>query len=69
MFVTADKIIYRNKETNYTVFKGTVLTWMPKKKVYRETRETHTFVGFLYCIFEGDKFEIEGKDAFKEQTN
>ena len=66
MFVTADKIIYRNKETNYTVFKGTVLTWMPKKKVYRETRETHTFVGFLYCIFEGDKFEIEGKDAFNE---
>jgi len=62
----ADKIIFRNKETNYTVFKGTVLSFMPKKKIYRSTKETHTFVGYPFCIFEGDRFEIEGEDSFND---
>lgn len=66
MTVVADKIIYRNKENNYTVFKGTVLTWMPRKKIYRSTKETHTFVGYLFCVFEGDRFEIEGEDSFND---
>ena len=64
--VAIDKIVYRNKETNYTVFSGTVLTLMPKKKVYRATKEKHTFVGQLYCAFVGDKFEIEGTETFHE---
>lgn len=66
MTVAIDKIVYRNKETNYTVFSGTVLTLMPKKKVYRATKEKHTFVGQLYCAFVGDKFEIEGTETFHE---
>lgn len=66
MTVAIDKIIYRNKETNYIVFSGTVLTLMPKKKVYRATKEKHTFVGNLYCAFVGDKFEIEGTESFHE---
>lgn len=62
--IVVDKVVYRNKDTNYTVFKGVVLSWMPRKKEYRRTKETHTFVGFFFCIFDGDQFSVEGEEAF-----
>jgi len=60
--VVVNKILFRNEETAYSVFQGTILRWAPRKKVFVPTKETHTFVGHFFCLFLGDRFEIEAEE-------
>lgn len=62
--IIVDKIIYRDKESAYTVLSGTVLRWSQHKKEFLPTKEKHTFVGYFLCLFNGDKFEVEVEEIF-----
>ena len=62
--IVVDKIIYRDKESAYTVLSGTVLRWSNRKKEFLATKEKHTFVGYFFCLFNGDKFEVEVEEIF-----
>lgn len=61
--VVVNKILYHNEETAYSVFQGTILRWAPRKKVFMPTKETQTFVGQIFCLFLGDRFEIEAEES------
>lgn len=64
--VTVKKIIYHNKESGYSVFEGLRLRWSTRKKQYLPTKETSQFVGYLFCIFIGDHFELEVSEFYHE---
>ena len=49
--IMIDKIIYRDKETAYTVLNGTVSRWSQRKREYLPTKEKHTFTGVFFCDF------------------
>ena len=48
--IMIDKIIYRDKETAYTVLNGTVSRWSQRKREYLPTKEKHTFTGVFYSF-------------------
>ena len=62
--IMIDKIIYRDKETAYTVLNGTVSRWSQRKREYLPTKEKHTFTGVFLCLFFWDQFEVEGGEVF-----
>ena len=62
--IMIDKIIYRDKETAYTVLNGTVSRWSQRKREYLPTKEKHTFTGVFLCLFIGDQFEVEVEEVF-----
>ena len=62
--VTVQKILYANSESAYHVFKGTVLRWSKIKGKFIETRESHIFVGYFFCLFLGDRLEVEIEEIF-----
>ena len=60
--IMIDKIIYRDKETAYTVLNGTVSRWSQRKREYLPTKEKHTFTGVFLFLFICGKVlvEVEG---------
>lgn len=60
--IIVNKILYQNKATAYAVFNGVALKWAPRKKQFIPTRENHTFVGYFYCLFLGDRFHVEAEE-------
>lgn len=62
--VIVTKILYHSQETAYTVFKGTVLRWAARKKQFLPTKETHIFVGYFFCLFNGDRLEVNVEEIF-----
>lgn len=64
--IIVNKVVFQNKASAYTVFQGTVLRWAPRKKEFLPTKEIHTFVGYFFCIFAGDKFSVEADEVFNK---
>lgn len=61
--VVVNKVLFYNNETSYGIFQGVVLKWAPRKKVYTETKESHTFVGQFLCLYLGDRLEVEAEET------
>ena len=64
--VIVKKIFYHNKESGYTVFEGLSLRWSARKKEYLPTKETHYYVGYLFCVFIDDHFEVEVSEIYSK---
>ena len=64
-------VLYRNKETNYIVFSGTVLTLMAKKKVYRAFQCANRPITILFKDWHGvtaiDFMQLKEKKNFLKE--